>query len=185
VVVGGFITNDPWTYAKLGIEVESAFVSDTGYPNYRNQLVIRTADKGRLDGCLRRLVPVMQEAMVEYITKPEAAMKAVASAVAAYKLLPYSYEQAIWGALTANCRGLVTDRPPGQSFGETDPGRVKRMIDILRPIYAGGLPGGQQSGRRTPLPDDLTVEELATNEYLDPAFKPDLSKLSEQGCPKP
>jgi len=185
VVVGGFITNDPWTYAKLGIQVESAFVSDTGYPNYRNQLVIRTADKAKYDGCLRRLVPVMQEAMVDYVTKPETAMKAVASAAAAYKLLPYTYEQAIWGAVTANCRGLVTDRPAGQSFGETDPGRVKRMIDILRPIYGGSVTGGQQAGKRTPLPTDLTAAELATNEYLDPAFKPDLTKLSEQGCPKP
>lgn len=185
IAVGGFITNDPWTYAKLGIQVESAFVSDTGYPNYRNQLVIRTADEGKLDGCLRRLVPVMQEAMVDYITKPEAAMKAVASTAAAYKILPYSYEQAMWGALTANCRGLVTDRPPGQSFGETDLGRVKRMIDILRPIYAGDKPGAGQQGKRTPLPNDLSADQLATNEYLDRAFKPDLSKLSEQGCPKP
>ena len=185
VVVGGFITNDPWTYAKLGIEVDSAFVSDTGYPNYRNQLVIRTADKDKLDGCLRRLVPVMQEAMVDYITQPQAAMKAVASTAAAYKLLPYSYEQAMWGAVTANCRGLLTDRPPRQVFGETDPNRVKRLIDILRPIYAGGSPAGQQAGRRAPLPDDLSAEELATNEYLDPAVKPDLTTLSEKGCPKP
>jgi hypothetical protein len=74
---------------------------------------------------------------------------------------------------------------PGQSFGETDGDRVKRMIDILRPIYAGGLPGNQQTGKRAPLPDDLNAAELATNEYLDPAIKPDLAKLSDEGCPKP
>lgn len=185
VVVGGFVTNDPWTYAKLGIQVDAAFVSDTGYPNYRNQLVVRTTDKGKLDGCLRRLVPVMQEAMVDYITQPQAAMKAVASTAAAYKLLPYSYEQALWGALTANCRGLLTDRPAGQSFGETDPGRVKRLIDILRPIYAAGSTAGQQTGRRAPLPDDLSAAELATNEYLDPAVKPDLTEIAGSECPKP
>jgi hypothetical protein len=90
----------------------------------------------------------------------------------------------MWGARTANCSGLLTDRPPGQSFGETDLGRVTRMIEILRPIYGGAPTGGDQT-QRTPLPKDLTADQLATNEYLDPAFKPDLTTLTKEGCPKP
>ena len=184
VVVGGFVTNDPWTYAKLGVDVGFAFVSDTGYPNYRNQLVIRTADRARLDGCLRRLVPVMQEAMADHIARPEPAMRTVAEVAAAYRLLPYSYEQAMYGARTADCTGLVMVMP-GRPFGATDPGRVQRLLGILRPIYAAGTSGGSRSGSRTPLPDDLSAAELATDDYLDPAVKPDLTAASKRGCPAP
>ena len=181
IVVGGFITNDPWTYAKLGIAVEHDFVSDRGYPNYRNQIVIRTADKPKLDQCLRRLVPVMQQAMADVAADPAPAMRAVADTAATYKLLPYSYEQAMYGAQTATCLGLI-DIGPQQAFGETAPDRVQRMLDILRPIYAGGTPAGQTQ-KRTPLPADLTAGQLATNEYLDPSIKPVLTK--GKGCPTP
>lgn len=181
IVVGGFITNDPWVYSKLGITVESDFVADHAYPNYRNQIVVRTADKPKLDSCLRRLVPVMQQAMVDFAADPAPAMRAVADTAAKYKLLPYPYEQAIYGAQTATCLGII-DVGPGQSFGETTPDRVQRMIDILRPIYAGGTTGGQTQ-KRTPLPADLSADELATNEYLDPAIKPASTK--GKGCPTP
>lgn len=181
IVVGGFITNDPWTYAKLGIKVDHDFVSDHAYPNYRNQIVIRTADKARLDQCLRRLVPVMQQAMADVAADPAPAMRAVADTAAEYKLLPYSYEQAMYGAQTATCQGLI-DIGPDQSFGETAPDRVQRMLDILRPIYAGGTTAGQTQ-QRTPLPADLTAGQLATNEYLDPTIKPATTK--GKGCPTP
>jgi hypothetical protein len=57
--------------------------------------------------------------------------------------------------------GLVADPREG-GFGAFDPSRNRRMVDILRPIYAA---------QRQTLPADLTGDAVATNEYLDPTIR--------------
>ena len=53
--------------------------------------------------------------------------------------------------------GLVSNPKEGP-FGAFDQSRNGRMIDILRPIYAG---------RRQAVPPELNATTIATNEFLD------------------
>ena len=57
-------TNEPWSWAQQvpqwGKPLAYQLVNDTGYPNYANVLAIRPADRGRLDECLHRLMPLIQ-----------------------------------------------------------------------------------------------------------------------------
>jgi hypothetical protein len=74
VVQQGFATSEPWKWQHevpaWAKPLTYQLVSDTGYPNYRNLLAVRTGDLGRLGPCLRRLVPMFQQATVDFLAQP-------------------------------------------------------------------------------------------------------------------
>jgi hypothetical protein len=47
--------------------VKYALVNDTGYPFYPQELSIRTGDKAALALCLKKLVPIVQRAQVDFL----------------------------------------------------------------------------------------------------------------------
>jgi hypothetical protein len=161
-VVGGFSTNEPFIYRSMGRDVDYAYVSDTGYPNYRNALTVREDARGRLAPCLRKLVPILQRGMVDFMAEPAAALRRIVSLNTEYAAsFPYPLPQAEHGVRVMRDDGLVSNPREG-AFGAFDAGRNDRMIDILRPIYAG---------RRQAVPPELTASTIATNEFLDPSVR--------------
>ena len=56
--------------------------------------------------------------------------------------------------------GLVTDGRT-KVLGDFDPGRVRRLITIDVPIFAG---------QHKPLKPGLTADDIATNQFLDPTI---------------
>jgi hypothetical protein len=161
-VVGGFSTNEPFIYRSLGRDVDYAYVADTGYPNYRNAWTVRSDQQLKLAPCLRRLVPMMQRAMIEFMAKPRPALERIVQLNTQYKTsFPYPMAQAEYGVQVMKSDGLVADTRWG-GFGAFDPARNRRMVDILRPIY---------TAQRQNVPADLTGDALATNQYLDPSIR--------------
>ena len=61
----------PKLLARLGDGAAIALVSDAGYPFYPQALSIRTADKQKLAPCLKKLVPLVQRAQVDYLANPD------------------------------------------------------------------------------------------------------------------
>jgi hypothetical protein len=161
-VVGGFSTNEPFIYRSLGRDVAYAYVSDSGYPDYRNAWTIRRDQQQELAPCLRKLVPMMQRAMIGFMSKPGPALTRIVQLNTDYKAsFPYPMAQAEYGVKTMKDDGLVQD-PKSGGFGSFEPSRNTRMIDILRPIY---------SGQQVTVPPDLTANSIATNEYIDPSIR--------------
>jgi hypothetical protein len=74
---------------------------------------------------------------------------------------PYPLPQAEYGVRVMRDDGLVSN-PRHGAFGAFDQSRNRRMIDILRPIYAG---------RRQTVPAELSAETIATNEFLDSSIR--------------
>ena len=84
------------------------YVSSANYPDYRNLLAIRPADRDRLAPCLRRLVPILQRAQVAFMAHPDPALKLIVDLVKAYHATyAYSLEQARWGVQVMRQDGLV------------------------------------------------------------------------------
>jgi hypothetical protein len=161
-VVGGFSTNEPFIYRSMGRDVEYAYIADTGYPNYRNVLTVRQADRERLGPCLRRLVPVLQRGMVEFMAKPGPTLARIVSLNTSYRSsFPYPQAQAEYGVEVMKDDGLVADPRQG-GFGAFDPDRNRRMLDILRPVY---------TAQQIDVPTGLSADDIATNEYVDPAIR--------------
>jgi hypothetical protein len=118
-----------------------------------------------LDTCLEKLVPVLQQGMVEFMARPEPVLQLIVTLNKEYSSpFPYPIEQASAGVEVMKNDGLVENPASlrGAAFGALDTHRVRRMLDILGPIY-----GGQKKA----VPADATPEALATNQYLDASIR--------------
>lgn len=169
LVVAGFSTGLPYTYAHLGPRsrrLEFAYLTDAGYPSYRNLVTIRADQRPGLDWCLRRIVPVMQQAQADFMATPDPTLRLVETLNTAWRNPePWSFDKGrnAWTVmrrdlLVANGRdgfGAV-DLRPGEGVGG---GRLQRLIDILTPVY---------KGQNIDVPDGLAPADLSTNDYLDP-----------------
>lgn len=173
VAQGGFATSEPYIVraelpgGKKYENVDLQLINDTGYPMYGQSLTIRPDDKEKLDPCLRKLVPILQQAQVDFITNPAQTNKLVLEAVTRYKdFWTYSQGMADFAVKTMKDRGLVGNGPD-KTLGNMQDNRVKRMVDILTPIYAA---------QRKPVRDGLKSSDLYTNEYINPSIGLDPAK---------
>jgi hypothetical protein len=165
IAIQGYATNEPFLYQhevrQWRRQVRYALINDTGYPNYANMLAIRVRDRDRLSGCLARLVPILQRAQVEFMQRPDPAVRLILSAVNTYRGgFFYSRALADYAVTTMSREGIVGNGS-NRSLGDIDPDRIRRLIDILSPILAS---------QRKPLKPGLTVEDVVTNAYIDPTI---------------
>jgi hypothetical protein len=168
IAVQGFATSEPWKWQHevkaWGKPLAYALVADSGYPNYRNLLAIRTGDRPALDGCLRRLVPMLQQATVDFMADPDPTIDTILSIIGKTRQ-PYTDSKARSEHAVQVMRdeGLVTNgrTPTIGDFDLTAGGRVEKLVKIDTPIFAG---------QRKTLKPGLRAADIATNEFLDPAI---------------
>jgi hypothetical protein len=165
IAVQGFATSEPWKWEHevpaWGKPLRYQLVADSGYPNYRNLLAIRAGDRQRLAGCLHRLVPMLQQSTVDFMTDPDPVIRTILSTIAKTKQ-PYTDSVARSEQAVKVMRdiGLVTNGKT-RALGDFDLSRVDRLIKIDVPIFGG---------QRKELKPGLTVDDIATNEFLDPTI---------------
>jgi len=165
IAVQAYATNEPYLYqheiTAWGKPVRFQLVYDTGYPNYANVLAVRSDRRASLDGCLHRLVPLIQQAQVDFMAKPGPAIDLMVKLDGAYKTgFVYSKGNAEFAVAQMRQLGIVangTDR----TLGNFDTGRLDRLIKIVTPIFAG---------QRKPIKQGLGPVDVATNAYIDPAI---------------
>ncbi|SIR49124.1 nitrate ABC transporter substrate-binding protein [Microbacterium sp. RURRCA19A] len=161
----GFATVEPWVYENAipewGRALDYQLVADTGYPIYAVALAARSADIDTQADCLSKLVPVVQQASVDYFADPAAANALIVSAVEQYDN-GWVYPAAEAENSTAQQRalGLAANGADG-TFGSFDETRVARVQSIVTPIL---------TEKGVTVPAGLTPEQLATNRFLDPAI---------------
>jgi len=160
---GGFATSEPYI---VGNEIPGTkypntdlqLINDTGYPMYGQALTIRSEEKGTLTPCLQKLVPIIQRAQVDFITNPAETNKKVINIVTTFAdFWQYSTGMADYAVKTMRDLGLVGNGPD-QTLGNMQDERVKRMVDILTPIFAA---------QRKPVKEGLQASDLYTNEFID------------------
>jgi hypothetical protein len=133
-------------------------VNDTGYPNYANILGVRTSDRDRLDGCLHRLVPVLQRAEVEFVAAPAAAITVMLAANDAYRS-GFHYDRPLAQyAVTTMLKEAIVGNGGNPTLGDFGTGRIAKLIRILTPIL---------KGQNKPVKDGLGPADVMTNAYLD------------------
>jgi hypothetical protein len=165
IAVQGFATSEPWKWEHevpaWGKPLRYQLVADSGYPNYRNLLAIRSGDKQRLAGCLHRLVPILQQSTVDFMARPDPVIRTILSVIdktkQAYTDSAARSEQAVTVMRDA---GLVTNGRT-RVLGDFDPSRVNRLLAIDVPIF---------TGQHKQLKPGLSADDVATNEFLDPAI---------------
>jgi hypothetical protein len=165
VAIQGYATNEPYLYEHevkaWGRPVRYQLVSETGYPQYANTVAVRAGDRSRLDGCLRRLVPMLQRAQVEFLTHPERTVRRIVSIVDAFGTgFTYSKGNADFAVRQLRDLGL-SGNGNNRTLGDLDTTRLQRLINIVAPIVTA-----QHRTVRQP----LRPADIATNEYVDPSI---------------
>jgi hypothetical protein len=161
VVQQGYLTNEVYAYEH---EVEHwkkkvawQLVSDSGFPTYPETLAIRPDRKAELTPCLKKLVPILQRSTAGYLSDPTPTNSLIVQLVKDYNGFPYSPERAAY-AVTAMKDNAILGNGTNRTIGDFDMSRVQRVMDIVRPIFAG---------QKKPLKAGLKPEDLVTNEFID------------------
>lgn len=168
--VQAYATNEPYAWwrevPQWGKQLRYALINDSGYPNYANILGIRPGDRGQLDGCLRRLVPIIQAAQVAFAAEPGPAVEVMLAANTAYHGFHYNRPLADYAVKTMLEQAIVGNGS-NRTLGDFDPARINRLIGILGPIF---------TGQKKPIKAGLGVDDVVTNAYIDPAIALPASK---------
>ena len=124
-------------------------------------LAVRADKRTALSQCLRRLVPIIQQAQADFMAKPGPAIGLILKLVDAYKGgFVYSRGNAEFAVQQMRQLGIVSNGPDA-TLGNFDPARLQRLINIVGPIFAG---------QRKPIKPNLTPADVGTNQFIDPAI---------------
>jgi hypothetical protein len=163
ITQAGFATSEPYLYEKdpkWGRKLGFALVNDTGYPMYPQALSIRAADKQKLAPCLRKLVPIVQRAQIDFINNPKATNNLIIKLVRQYHSDLWSYDPGIAGYALQQMKAQFISNGDDKTLGNFEVGRIQRLIEIVNPILAG---------QRANYNPDLKPQDLYTNEFIDPS----------------
>jgi hypothetical protein len=135
-------------------------VSDSGFPTYPETLAIRPDRKAELSPCLHKLVPILQRATISYLADPTPTNALIEGLVKDYNAFPYTPDRAKYAVEAMKDNGILGNGT-NRTVGDFDMARVQRVIDIVRPIFAG---------QKKPLKDGLKSADLVTNEFIEPSI---------------
>jgi hypothetical protein len=165
IAASGYAAADPYRYEKevkqWGKPIKFQTLYDAGYPNYGPPLVIRSGDKEKLAPCLKKLVPVVQQAQVDYLKNPDATIDTIVKISEAFKggdVL--TQDIATYGVTELETEGLAANDAEGKdkTVGNFAEPRVQEMIDITGPIF---------EAQKKPTKEGLVPSDLFTNEFID------------------
>ena len=157
----GFVTSEVYKLsngANWGKPVDAVAVSDIGYPNYTGMLAVAKPRLDELAPCLEKLVPIVQQAQVDYLTDPAE----VNGLIVAFN--DGNFSTSFWktpaGLNDFAVKRLIEIGGVGNggndTLGDFDMDRVARMAAIVKPWL---------DERADP---DVKPEDVVTNRFIDP-----------------
>jgi hypothetical protein len=161
LVQQGFITAEPWQYehqVKPWMKpVSTLSIEQSGYPNYGETLAVRKGDLAKDTPCLKKLVPIIQQAQADYAKDPTVADGIIVKAAQEYNN-GWVYPAALAAyAAKAQVDNKIISNGDDDTLGNLDEAKVQKMIDIVTPIY---------KKNHITIADGLTPADLFTNEFI-------------------
>lgn len=157
----GFASAEPYIYkneiTEWGKPVEYELINDAGYPKYAAVLSLKPEAVTEYADCLTELVPVLQQAEIDFFASPDATNELILELIDAYDT-GWLYSQEVADFSVETMKRELVGNGPDDILGNLDSARVQELFDIVTPIYA-------EQGFE--VPEDLTAEDLYTNEFID------------------
>jgi len=157
----GFATSEPFRYANLesgSIETAYQLVHDAGWTSYPQNLAINKLRLETLRPCLAKLVPMMQQAQIDFVASPDRTVATILDVVEQFDTTwSQSAELANYAIATMKELGIVGNGDT-TTFGDFESPRLDDFIVRATPIL-------REQGLTIP---DLTATDIATNEFLNP-----------------
>jgi hypothetical protein len=156
-----FASNGPYTYEfeleEWGKPVAFQILHDAGFPEYLNSLTTRKDTLETLRPCFELLVPMMQQATVDFVADPSRVMAMIIDVVAQYDtFFKYDIDLGSYALAAMIDLGLVGNGSDG-AVGSYDEARVNAMIDKLTNSGMDVEPG-------------IQFADITTNEFIDPSI---------------
>lgn len=161
----GFASSEPYYYEKVLTDwakpVAYQTIHEAGWTAYAQSLGGTPANIAANTECLKLLVPMIQQAQVDYVTDPAETNTLILDLVIQFNNgWIYDAGQATAGVELALANKLIANSPDG-TLGSFDMDRVTSFIAVAVPVYAS-------IGAK--LKDGLTAGDLVTNEFIDPTI---------------
>jgi len=159
----GFVTGEVYKFAhgnNWAKPINYLLISDLGYSIYTGMLSVATNRLEELAPCLEKLVPIIQQAQVDYVTDPAEANGVIvafneAGHGAGYwttsaELMTYAVKALVDSGAVAN--------GANDTLGDFDMVRVGALFDLVK---------GELDERADPA---VTPESVVTNRFIDPTI---------------
>ncbi len=183
----GFASSEVYTYEHVyeewGKPVAFQLLHDAGFQIYSQTIGVRPGDLEELRPCLEKLVPIIQQAVVNFESDPSRADAIIVDAVEKYQdFWVYPPDLAEFSVQAQRDFGLMSNGPD-DTVGNMVPERIAKVLDDMR---AAGMD----------IDPSLTADQLFTNEFIDPNIGlpyPDIDAAPAEGvavdlsgvCPSP
>jgi hypothetical protein len=158
-----FVTETPYRLQheikEYGRRVGVILVSKSGYDPYLSSLSVKKSKLAELTPCLKKLVPIVQQAQVDYIHHATATNKVMVDVVTGMKsfwtlsmpLLAFGNRQALKYQIISN--------GPDKTLGNFNMARVQKVIADFHSTFGNGV--------KTADPN-VKPSTIVTNQFIDP-----------------
>lgn len=165
VAMEGYATNSAYVLENetpaWNKPVQYQLLKDAGYEMYPSALSVRAEDVAGQAECLKKLVPIYQAALRDYMAEPDYVSETVVKLVEEFQTSwVYTKGQAEYAHDQFKEHELVSNETDG-TLASFDMERQERNVKQFGPILA-------KSGAS--VPEGLSAKDVATNEFIDPAI---------------
>jgi hypothetical protein len=162
----GFASAEPYIYENeigdWGKPVAYELINDAGYPKYAAVVGVKPETITEYADCLTALVPVLQQATVDYYSDPTATNEIILETVETFDTFwvysPGVAEYSVKAQLETGIVGNGHD----DIVGNVDMDRVQRLVDIATGIYANDPEKNIAPG--------ITAADIFTDQFIDPTI---------------
>jgi hypothetical protein len=120
---------------------------------------VRSGDVAKLSPCLTKLVPMIQQAEIDYIKSPETTNNTLVQIAAKIPDGPPITAAANADAVTVMKQLKIVGNGSNNTLGDFDLSRVDQTISVLQPIFAA---------ENVKVSAGLKSSDLVTNQFIDP-----------------
>jgi hypothetical protein len=164
IVQQGFATSEPYQYQfdikEWGKPVKFLMIKNSGYVPYAEPLAAKPDVVNAKRACFKLLVPLIQQAQVDYMAKPGPVNDKLVDIVTEQKTFwVLSKAGNAWNTQQQAKLGIVQNGP-NCTLGDFNQKRMQQLINLLKPIYTA-------KGIDTFDPN-LKAATIGTNEFIDP-----------------
>jgi hypothetical protein len=162
----GFGTSEPYFYKNVlkdwMKDVGYQYIHDAGWTAYAQSLGGTPANITKYDSCLAALVPVIQQAALDYLAAPDTTNALILEAVNQYNNgWVYDAGQAKAAVAKMQEDNLIANGPDG-TLGSFDMDRVTAFIATAAPVF---------TSTGSEVKEGLVADDIVTNKYINPAIK--------------
>jgi hypothetical protein len=164
----GYESSEPYTFSKETPEwnkpVRFVTVNELGLGIYPLTMGVAKDKLAEMSPCLKKLVPIMQQAVVDYLADPTEVNTLVESINAKDLGAPFwKTSIGLNNAATEafKTRGFVSNGT-NTTIGDFDEARVQGVVDLLKPFFT--------ADGSTTMDPAVKASDLFTNEFLDPSI---------------